>query len=334
MVGLLIRSLRGTRPSIALSPTILVGLSLLSKRIRQRTCIKLDLGSRKLSTFLWRRQYQTRGDTSKRNPLVNIRSREPLFFRRASRFTARAIGGILIITFVSVIALVIYEPRTIATSEGSRMAAQSKECVSDDETETLEIEAYIQNHPVVQKLRQQKGLVESRPHLDISVIFRPNNLIAGALTGRKRITVPPLFFADSQGKKLYAILYIGDQLCSHPGIVHGGLLATLMDEALARCSFLALPSGVSMTANLVVRYQAPCEVNRFVLIKAETTSVEGRKAWVSGRLESLPEPGIEGDGELFVEASALMIEPKVIGPLMKVIPLNHLNRPNPTVDSS
>jgi len=31
--------------------------------------------------------------------------------------------------------------------------------------------------------------------------------------------------------------HIGTDLCGHVGIVHGGMLATLLDEGLARCSF-------------------------------------------------------------------------------------------------
>jgi hypothetical protein len=46
---------------------------------------------------------------------------------------------------------------------------------------------------------------------------------------------------------------------------------------------------------------------QYVVLKAETTKVEGRKAWVVGRLETLP---ADGEGEVLVEAEALFIEPR------------------------
>ncbi|KAF3917133.1 hypothetical protein ABW20_dc0107876 [Dactylellina cionopaga] len=263
---------------------------------------------------------------------VKIQIQEPpSVFSRILRFAGRTVGGILIVTFGSVIALVIYEPNMIVATEIERMATHPEEGVSDERT--LEIEAYIQSHPLVEKLRQDKTLVESRPHLDIPTLFRPNVLTAGVLTGPGRIAVPPLVLSDAHGTKLYAILHVGDQLCGHPGVVHGGLLATLMDETLARCCFPALPNKVAMTANLDVNYRAPCKADQFIIIKAETTKVEGRKAWVSGRLESLPEPGAEGDGKLLVEASVLMIEPRNIGPLMREVVPNK-NQPTAAIGSA
>lgn len=47
---------------------------------------------------------------------------------------------------------------------------------------------------------------------------------------------------------------------------------------------------------------------QYVVLKSETTKVDGRKAWVKGRLETLPADGSEG--VVLVEAEALFIEPR------------------------
>jgi acyl-coenzyme A thioesterase PaaI-like protein len=104
------------------------------------------------------------------------------------------------------------------------------------------------------------------------------------------------------------ISYIGQALCGHPGIVHGGLLATLLDEGLARACFPALPNKVGVTASLKIDYRVPCPANSYLVLKAETTKVEGRKAWVKGWIELLADD--DGDGTKLVEAEALFIEPK------------------------
>ncbi|KAG7133294.1 hypothetical protein HYQ45_008493 [Verticillium longisporum] len=99
-------------------------------------------------------------------------------------------------------------------------------------------------------------------------------------------------------------------MCGHPRIVHGGLLATLLDEGLARCCFDALPSKVAVTARLEVNYRKPTPAGTFVVLRAETQRVEGRKAWVAGRIETLVD---ETKGEkpvVLVEANGLFISPK------------------------
>lgn len=101
---------------------------------------------------------------------------------------------------------------------------------------------------------------------------------------------------------------MGPALCGHPGIVHGGLLATLLDEGLARTCFPALPNKVGVTASLKIDYRVPCPANSYVVLKARTTKVEGRKAWVKGWIELLGED--DGTGLVLAEAEALFIEPK------------------------
>jgi adenylylsulfate kinase len=107
---------------------------------------------------------------------------------------------------------------------------------------------------------------------------------------------------------LVSILYLGTDLCGHPGIIHGGFLATMCDEGLAKCCIGALPNRVGVTASLTINYRKPAPAGTFVVLRARTIKVEGRKAWVEGHIETLVEPGEEPT--VLVEASALFIEPK------------------------
>ena len=138
--------------------------------------------------------------------------------------------------------------------------------------------------------------------------MREHHLTGGALAGEGRLEVPPLQFVERDGKSAVMIFYVGSDLCGHAGLVHGGAMATLLDEALARCCFQALPNKVGMTANLKIDYRRPMPAGSFAVIKCVTTGVEGRKAWVRGTLESLPGKGEEG--VVYCEAEALFIEPK------------------------
>ncbi|PNS19829.1 hypothetical protein CAC42_7796 [Sphaceloma murrayae] len=173
-----------------------------------------------------------------------------------------------------------------------------------------EVDERILTHPLSESLRKDPAYTESRPHMKIPPAMRPQNLTGGTLLGPDKIEVPPLFFqnADAELPTLTAISYLGPALCGHPGIVHGGLLATMLDEGLARACFPALPNKVGVTASLKIDYRLPCPAGSYVVLKAETTKVEGRKAWVKGWIELLGE-GTES-GKKLVEAEALFIEPK------------------------
>lgn len=138
--------------------------------------------------------------------------------------------------------------------------------------------------------------------------------------GKDKIVVPPVSWNEEGGKSMVSILYIGTDLCGHQGIVHGGLLATILDEGLARCCFPALPNKIAMTANLNINYRAPAPTDSFVVLRAKTTNVEGRKAWVEGHIETLVEEGEKPT--VLVEASALFIEPRQAATMARVYPVS------------
>ena len=171
-----------------------------------------------------------------------------------------------------------------------------------------QIETYIQNHPLAQSLRANPDFTESRPHLKFPKAMLQHNLTGKTLAGPGKIVVPPFAWNEKGGKSLVSIIYVGEDLCGHPGIVHGGLLATLLDEGLARCCFPALPNKIAMTVNLNINYRKPAPAEHCLVLRAKTVKVEGRKAWVEGHLETLVDDGQEPT--VLCEASALFVEPR------------------------
>lgn len=179
-----------------------------------------------------------------------------------------------------------------------------------------EVEDYIKTHPLALQLRADPSYTESRPHLRIPASQRPHSLTAGTLTGAGKVVVPPFAWATKgnpekgEYPELVSISYVGPDLCGHPGILHGGFLATMLDEGLVRACVHALPNHVGMTANLNINYKAPSMAGSYLCLRARTTKVEGRKAWVEGWIETLVD---ESKGEKpvrLVEATALVIEPR------------------------
>ena len=172
-----------------------------------------------------------------------------------------------------------------------------------------EVDEHIKNCALAKELRANPDFTESRPHLKMPEAVRAHSLTGGTLQGPGMIVVPPYFWNEKDGKSMVSILYVGTDLSGHPGLVHGGLLATLMDEGLARCAFPAMPNKVGVTANLQINYKKPTKAGQFLVLKARTTKTEGRKAWAEGWIESLEVPEGE-EPQRLIEATALFIEPR------------------------
>ncbi|KAF2833268.1 Thioesterase/thiol ester dehydrase-isomerase [Ophiobolus disseminans] len=189
--------------------------------------------------------------------------------------------------------------------------------------EVAAIEKALLSHPLVRELLQEEGFIASRPHLKIPEKLRAQNLTGGTLQGPDKLAVPPLQFTTEDGSQFVSFQYVGHALCGHPGIVHGGLLATLLDEGLARCCFPALPNKVAVTASLKIEYKAPAMAGQVLVLRAETTKVEGRKAWVVGRLETLvseeEHKAGKREGVVLTTGEALFIEPRQAASMRRVV---------------
>lgn len=180
-------------------------------------------------------------------------------------------------------------------------------------------EAFINAHPLTLSLRANPEFTESRPHMKIPPSWRQHNLTGGTLIGPGKVAVPPFSWSTASGKEFVQISHVGTDLCGHQGIIHGGFLATMLDEGLARCCFPVLPYNIGMTAKLEINYKAPAVANQYLVLRATTTKVEGRKAWVEGHIETLPEEGKEP--VVLATASALYISPRQASTMAKVYPV-------------
>ena len=108
-----------------------------------------------------------------------------------------------------------------------------------------DLEEKLQSLPALQALRDAEDAqewYETRPYMHYPEERRVNNLTAGALRGPGKLGVHPLIRAKRDESESSVFLHLGRGLCGHDGIVHGGLLATLLDESLARTvRFLKIP---------------------------------------------------------------------------------------------
>jgi acyl-coenzyme A thioesterase PaaI-like protein len=73
-----------------------------------------------------------------------------------------------------------------------------------------------------------------------------------------------------------------------PGIVHGGLVAAALDEAVGLlATWYAFPA---VTARIFVRYRRPVPINTELLLTARLVDARGRRLHVDGAISDGDEP--------------------------------------------
>lgn len=85
----------------------------------------------------------------------------------------------------------------------------------------------------------------------------------------------------------------------HPGMAHGGTIATLFDEALALAGLMKLDRPF-VTGESKVQYKAPLRTPSVVLVRSWVQKQEGRKITIWGTME-------DGNGLVYATSEALYI---------------------------
>jgi len=121
-----------------------------------------------------------------------------------------------------------------------------------------------------------------------------------ALTNTARV------FLDAAKQRVYTVWPLGRRVCGHPGIVHGGVTALILDESFGQAywAWCAKERGPGFTANLTVDYKSPLSALTWVCTTIDMVSVEGRKVRLSATVSD--RPGGVG-GTIFATASCLFI---------------------------
>lgn len=123
------------------------------------------------------------------------------------------------------------------------------------------------------------------------------------------------------------LLLIGDGVNGHPRIMHGGIVAAVIDESMGilqnanheRDHIIAVSKGLahgetpaesygSYTAYLNITYRRPVKTPGLLIVTARYVKKEGRKEWISAEVKQEVDNGAEvicAKGEaLFIESKA------------------------------
>lgn len=94
-----------------------------------------------------------------------------------------------------------------------------------------------------------------------------------------------LQFRHDEAGRIFTDVQLGVDYESFPGIIHGGIVATVLDEVMARAS-LHVHRMPSMTVGLRMRYVQAMRTGQRYLATAEVQSRDGELVRLQGRLET------------------------------------------------
>jgi len=111
------------------------------------------------------------------------------------------------------------------------------------------------------------------------------------------------FYEDPETHHIVAPLNIPDSYQGYPGVVHGGVLATILDETTGRAINIGRDEEQFwVTARLEMRYRRPTPTETPLTAVGWVVSLRSRTAEVAGEIR-LP------DGTVTAEAMAVVVYP-------------------------
>ncbi|KAL4805826.1 HotDog domain-containing protein [Aspergillus unguis] len=173
-----------------------------------------------------------------------------------------------------------------------------------DEDQLRQIHYVYNGLGLVRKLRGDPDYIEAPVYGNWSSEDKKQRLTSGPLSGSGGLALQKVFW-NAKEKSAINVVYLGRGMEGWPITVHGGAIATILDEHLARVAIQHLPERTAVTANLDINYRRPVFSGTYYSVHATLDQERStdRKAYVKGEVRSM-------DGDLLAESSGLFVVPR------------------------
>lgn len=171
--------------------------------------------------------------------------------------------------------------------------------VKEDPVEAVQLDFRLRTHPLYEKLVHPvtgKDWIKLRSweNLDRNVLdgnlqnvlvrtqqeYQKPQLTNHTLAAAGGIAVKPVIFHNTKTDETVTFVHLGYRLCGYPFIIHGGMLATLLNETFKRNASLSSTTLSQLKTDykvetLSILYRAPSFANQFFIVKTQPLEVEG-----------------------------------------------------------
>ena len=120
-----------------------------------------------------------------------------------------------------------------------------------------------------------------------------------------------VFEEDHEKGQVWAEIILSEHYRSYPGIVHGGIIATILDETSGRAIMMETndPNTFFATAKLSVRYRQPTPTNTPLIAVGWVEQMGEDRARVRGELR-LKEGAQDDTPIVLAECESLIVKPR------------------------
>lgn len=139
--------------------------------------------------------------------------------------------------------------------------------------------------------------------------YKKLSLTNNTLAQKGGIAVEPVIFHNVDTNEGVTIVHVGYRLCGYPFLVHGGILATLLNETFKRNASLSSQTNSSVKGdfkveNITISYKFPSFANQFLILKTKPIK-EGENDSKNINLQCVIE---SQHGKTLVKSNALLID--------------------------
>jgi uncharacterized protein (TIGR00369 family) len=119
------------------------------------------------------------------------------------------------------------------------------------------------------------------------------------------------FEQDDAKQRICGIIRLNADYQGGPGFVHGGIIAALLDEVMAKVNRFAGDHAV--TAELTVEYRRPVPVDRDLIVEGWEVGREGRKRSRQGEIRDASGAVLARGRGSFIEVDAARFQAAALG---------------------
>ncbi len=114
-------------------------------------------------------------------------------------------------------------------------------------------------------------------------------------------------FFNTENGEVRATYTPPEHFVGYPGILHGGIIATILDETMGRAAMVEDPNRFMFTGKIEIKYVKPVPIGEQITVTARLTKDRGRVAHASGELKL-------ADGSVAATATCTLVEvpPEII----------------------
>ena len=108
-----------------------------------------------------------------------------------------------------------------------------------------------------------------------------------------------LEFLQAEDGTVVCLPVVGSDFEGHPGLLHGGIIATLLDEAMSKA--VRARGLTAMTRQMEVEFLRPVPSGTSIRVEGKVVGDEGRKHWTEARI-------LNEGGKILATAKGLFVE--------------------------